>query len=68
MVLKCLSDIHPNQRLGEDADHCFNPINRDYSQHPRSISCGRCFKELPQKYNASVHYICTIKIQIKIIS
>jgi len=64
-MLKMLSDIHPDQRSGEDADHCFTGYPVTPSTH-ESISCGKCFKELLQKYNAFVHSICTVKIQIKI--
>ena len=60
MLLKYLGNIHPNLWLGEGADHCLKP-KFETSTH-ESISCSKCFKELLQKYSASVHPICTAKI------
>ena len=59
-----ISDIHPNQRLERDADHCHR--SKPKASTHESISCGKCFKEHRQKYGTSVQSICTVKIQIKI--
>lgn len=59
---KCLRDIHPNQRPGEDANLCFTRILVTPSTH-ESISYGKCFKELLQTYCATVHSICIVNVE-----
>ena len=46
-MLKMLSDIHPDQRSGKGANHCFIGYPTTPSTH-ESISLGKYFKELMQ--------------------
>ena len=50
-------DIHPDQRSGEHANHCFVVANKT-SMH-ESISLGKYFKELMQSKTLSVQSFCT---------